>query len=336
MNFKSQQLLKKNPSFKKVSLWILVTTIIIFVLLILIPWQQTIDGHGEVTTVSPSDREQRITAPMEGRLGKWYVVEGQKVKKGDPIVEILDLDPDVLSRLEEEKKAIELGISSVELAIKNAENNIDRHDRLKKTGASTQRIYEEAQLELVKYNTDLAKAKVDLAKVKVKIARQDSRLVKAPIDGTIVERRHGEGGITVNPTEFLANIVPDGKSRIVALWVKGMDAPLVSVGDKVMLQFEGWPAVQFSGWPEVAVGTFEGEVSFVSPQTNPVGEVKIFVKPENKRDWPNSELLRLGTKTNGWVLLKNVTLGYELWRRFNGFPININSKELLVNKNTSN
>jgi hypothetical protein len=25
-------------------------------------------------------------------------------------------------------------------------------------------------------------------------------------------------------------------------------------------------------------------------------------------------------RANGWVLLDSVRLGYELWRRFNGFP----------------
>ncbi|BCD91840.1 hypothetical protein fh0823_19790 [Francisella halioticida] len=46
-------------------------------------------------------------------------------------------------------------------------------------------------------------------------------------------------------------------------------------------------------------------------------------------------MLRLGTKVHGWVLLNNVSLGYELWRRYNGFSINLNSSELRigVNKN---
>ncbi|MDE5005162.1 efflux RND transporter periplasmic adaptor subunit, partial [Francisella tularensis subsp. holarctica] len=77
---------------------------------------------------------------------------------------------------------------------------------------------------------------------------------------------HGLGGVIVKDTDVLATIVPDSKSRIVELWVNSMDVPLVKIGDKVMLQFEGWPAVQFSGWPQVSLGTFEGEVIFISPQ----------------------------------------------------------------------
>ena len=78
---------------------------------------------------------------------------------------------EVVSRLEEEKAAIEMGIKSVKLAIKNTKNNIERHMYLVDKGASTQRVYEQAQMEMVNYTKDLAKANVDLAKVKVQIAR---------------------------------------------------------------------------------------------------------------------------------------------------------------------
>jgi hypothetical protein len=30
--------------------------------------------------------------------------------------------------------------------------------------------------------------------------------------------------------------------------------------------------------------------------------------------------LRQGVRANGWILLDEVRLGYELWRQFNGFP----------------
>ena len=335
MQLKSYKMLKKDHSFKRLMLLVLISIFGVVIVLAMIPWQQTVDGFGEVTTLSPSDRQQNISAPIGGRLGKWYVLEGESVKKGDPIVEVLDLDPEVVLRLEEEKSAIELGAKSFKLAIENANRNIKRHKYLVEKGASTARVYEQAQMEMVNYTKELAKANVDLAKVKVQIARQDSRMVKAPTNGIIVDRIHGVGGVIVKDSDTLATIVPDSKSRIVELWVNSMDMPLVSVGNKVMLQFEGWPAVQFSGWPQVAIGTFEGEVMFISPQNNATGQFKIFIKPSSNRSWPTSDVLRLGTKVHGWALLNNVSLGYEMWRRYNGFPINLNSSQLhiTVNKN---
>lgn len=330
MQLKSFEMLKEDPSLKKIVFLVLLSIVAVGVVLAIIPWQQTVDGYGDVTTLSPSERQQNISAPIGGRLGKWYVFEGDHVKKGDPIVEVLDLDPEVVSRLKEEKEAIELGIESLKLAIENAKRNIKRHKYLVDKGASTQRVYEQAQMEMVEYTKDIAKAKVDLAKVKVQIARQKSRLVKAPTDGLIVDRIHGLGGVIVKDTDVLATIVPKSKSRIVELWVNSMDVPLIEKGDKVMLQFEGWPAVQFSGWPQVAIGTFDGEVIFISPQNNAQGQFKIFVKQSGKRDWPSPDVLRMGTKVHGWVLLNNVSLGYELWRRYNGFPINLNSNQLHI------
>ena len=326
----SQKLLKKAPSFKKNIISIILSVIILLLILAFIPWVQTVSSMGTVTTLVPSEREQNISAPIGGRLGKWYVNEGSQVKKGQPIVQILDLDPELLSRIKEEKVAIEMSIKALQRSIEISEKNIKRHRYLTDKGASTERMYEQAKIEFYKYTQELAKQKIALAKVKVEIARQGSRMVKSPVNGMIVDRVHGVGGEIVKQTQVLASIIPDSQSRIVELWVSSIDIPLLKKGDKVMLQFEGWPAIQFSGWPEIAVGTFEGEISLIFPQNNLQGQFKIFVKPSGNRNWPLAKVLRLGTKVHAWVQLKDVSIGYELWRRYNGFPINVNSPDLLV------
>ena len=38
-----------------------------------------------------------------------------------------------------------------------------------------------------------------------------------------------------------------------------------------------------------------------------------------KSPWPSQEFLRQGARANGWVLLREVPLGFEIWRRLNGF-----------------
>jgi hypothetical protein len=89
----------------------------------------------------------------------------------------------------------------------------------------------------------------------------------------------------------------------------------------VRLQFEGWPAVQFVGWPSVAVGTFGGKVNRVFPTDDGTGSFRIVVTPDENDDaWPDQRYLRQGVRANGWVLLRQVPLGYEIWRQFNGFP----------------
>lgn len=69
------------------------------------PWQQTVFGSGRVIALAPMQRQQDIDAPVEGRLVKWYVIEGSRVRKGDPVAEMTDLDPNLPSRLQLERNA---------------------------------------------------------------------------------------------------------------------------------------------------------------------------------------------------------------------------------------
>jgi multidrug efflux pump subunit AcrA (membrane-fusion protein) len=95
--------------------WLAIWTVILFVFsilaLIFVPWQQTIIGTGAVTVFSPMQRPQSIEAQISGRLKSWYVMEGQKVKAGQRIAELEDLDPKFLGaeqiqQLKAQKKAL--------------------------------------------------------------------------------------------------------------------------------------------------------------------------------------------------------------------------------------
>ena len=122
-------------------------------------------------------------------------------------------------------------------------------------------------------------------------------------------------------SEPLAILVPDTSRTVVELWVDGNDMPLLKVNDNVRLQFEGWPAIQFVGWPSVAVGTFGGTVVLLDATDDGTGRFRILVAPDtNDEAWPDARYLRQGVRAKGWVLLRQVKLGFELWRRFNGFP----------------
>jgi adhesin transport system membrane fusion protein len=155
----------------------------------------------------------------------------------------------------------------------------------------------------------------------VGISRQQAQTIKAPTDGTILRVLGRLGGEQVNRGEVLAILVPDTQDRAVALYVDGNDAALVKPGSPVRLQFEGWPAVQFSGWPSVAVGTFGGKVAFVDAADDGRGDFRIVVVPDDEDGpWPAASYLRQGVLAKGWVLLNRVSLGFEIWRQFNGFP----------------
>ncbi len=165
-----------------------------------------------------------------------------------------------------------------------------------------------------------ANASAELARLDVRLARQQTMQVRAPIDGTVLRIGGGAGSAFVKAGEPLLTLVPDANERAVELWISGNDLPLLTEGRPVRLQFEGWPAVQFTGWPSVAVGSFGGTVALIDATDNGQGKFRILVRPDEHGDWPAERYLRQGVRVNGWVLLDSVRLGYELWRRFNGFP----------------
>ena len=134
----------------------------------------------------------------------------------------------------------------------------------------------------------------------------------------MVARQSGE---LLKAGATLVVLVPHTKRTVVELFLNGNDVPMVSAGRTVRLQFEGWPALQFSGWPSVAVGTFGGRVLLVDATDDGLGKFRVLVEPDpDDEPWPSAQYLRQGVRANGWVLLDVVSLGYELWRQFNGFP----------------
>jgi adhesin transport system membrane fusion protein len=187
---------------------------------------------------------------------------------------------------------------------------------------------------------EVAGIRRDKAQMEVRIARQRAQYVDAPCDGIVMRllANAEQGGLLVKPGERLAVIVPDitdGKKTeqdnltdrtypgiVVELLIDGNDLPLIHKGDVARLQFEGWPAVQFVGWPSVAVGTFAGRVYLVDPTANEKGQFRILIEPDpDGAPWPSLEYLRQGVRAQGWVLLSEVSLGWELWRQINGFPV---------------
>ena len=88
------------------------------------PWVQNVTGSGRVIAVNPNDREQRISAPVEGRVVKWHVAEGTKVKKGDLVVEFSDNDPHILERLQNQRDAINMRLDQLKARVSNLSQGV--------------------------------------------------------------------------------------------------------------------------------------------------------------------------------------------------------------------
>ncbi len=183
---------------------------------------------------------------------------------------------------------------------------------------------QEAEQKYLAEQSKLETARKELIDLQNKRGEFDRLEVSAPKSGFIQQWDGLEGSDTIKEGDQLFVIVPDATELSVEMKVSGNDMPLIHEGDRVRLQFEGWPAVQFVGWPSVAVGTFGGKVSRVFPTDDGKGFFRVVVTADNHFEredgWPDSRYLRQGVRANGWVLLKRVPLGYEIWRQLNGFP----------------
>jgi multidrug efflux pump subunit AcrA (membrane-fusion protein) len=189
-----------------------------------------------------------------------------------------------------------------------------------------------ARSNLRKAEQNLFTIERELQDIDNRIERFKARKVVAPCDGFVyrIAANVGQGGQYVKEGDELCTIVPDTNDRVIELFLDGLDAPLVlAYADRtgrmphVRLQFEGWPAIQFSGWPELAIGTFGGKVRQFDSAATDTGKFRVLVEPESRLDgdvWPAAEFLRQGNQAVGWVFLNRVPLGYEIWRRLNGFP----------------
>lgn len=303
--------------------WLLFLILLVGALfLYFVPWVQTTMGFGTVTSVNPNDRLQEINALVTGRIQEFYVTEGGHVKMGDPIVKIVDNDPQLLERLDAERDQVSAQVEAARIAAETAEIDLRRTQRLFDEGLAARRELEQARIKVEELKVKVAEAIAQLTRVDVNISRQSVQIVRAPRDGTIFRVNAGDVSTFVSSGDVVATFVPDNVERAVELYIDGRDVALVRVGSKVRLQFEGWPVVQFSGWPSVAVGTFGGEVMAVDPSAQANGRFRVLVRedPTDAHPWPNEDYVRFGSKARGWILLNEVSVGYEVWRQLNNFP----------------
>jgi multidrug efflux pump subunit AcrA (membrane-fusion protein) len=321
-------LVKPNPWVRSSARWMLLLFGGMVCGLMLTPWQQTSVGFGTVVPYLPSERLQSINAPITGVISKWDVVEGDFVKKGDPVVEMADIDSRLMERLENQIEAAQTAVDAANIAVQTSQKNLRRQKQLSEKGLKSQRDYEKAQLEYQKLLAELAEKRKALTEIQVTRSRQASQVITAPRSGTIMRILVPESDAIITAGKTLASLAPETAQRVVELFIPGNDLPLIQKDRKVRLQFEGWPALQFSGWPNAALGTYGGIVINIDPSDNGKGQFRILVAPDKTDEpWPPNEFLRQGVRAKGWVLLETVSSGYELWRKFNGFPPVIKSPQ---------
>lgn len=151
--------------------------------------------------------------------------------------------------------------------------------------------------------------------------RNNLLYVTAPQSGYINKVLTGGIGITFKEGEELVGIMPSDYDLAVETYVRPIDLPLLHIGEKVRVQFDGWPAIVFSGWPNVSYGTYGAKVVAIENFISNNGKYRILLAPDsNDQKWP--EAIRIGSGAQTIALLEDVPIWFELWRQINSFPPN--------------
>ena len=308
--------------FRTVFSIILFAFVAVVAFLIYVPWVQNTSGRGVVTTLNPNERTQNVNALVSGRIEEWFVRDGSAVKKGDPIVRIADIDPQLIERLQAERGQVEVQLQAAKSALATAEIDQRRMQELFQEGLAARRDYEQALIRVDQMRGSVAEAEANLSRTNVSLSRQSNQLVTAPRDGFIQSIAGGDAATFINAGDILASFVPENSERVIEIFVDGRDVALITPGAKARIQFEGWPAVQFSGWPSVAVGTFGGIVTAVDHSAQPDSRFRVLILEDKSEPvpWPEERFVRFGAAVQAWVLLETVPVGYEIWRQLNNFP----------------
>lgn len=404
----------------RVFLRLMIGLFLVLLVIVFLPWTQNIRSGGNVTALDPSQRPQTINSVIAGRIEKWFVQEGDFVKKGDTILFISEVkdkffDPNLLNRTEQQLKSKEMSASSYMSKVKALDNQIDAlistsslklqqarnkyaqaklkviSDSMDYEASKTnykiaqerlgrmQQLYEDglksltdlesrklilqqnsakmisAENKLLASRNELINAKVEIVSVKAQynddIAKAESEkysafsnlydaeaqvtklqsdftsyevrnglyYIRAPQDGFITKAIQTGIGETIKEGAKIISIMPADYGLAVEMFVRPINLPLVHKGEKVRIQFDGWPAIVFSGWPNTSYGTYGGKVVAIDNFISDNGKYRVLVAPDSSdHPWPNG--LRVGAGTNNMVLLKDVPIWYELWRQINGFP----------------
>jgi len=195
---------------------IMLMVLVAILIILLLPWRQTIPGRGTVTALRPQDRPQTIQNQIGGRIESWMVRDGQEVRKGDTILVLSEtsqsyFDPELPQRLNEQldaKKGSELAAgqkmdatnaqiramtSGLRYQLLSAENKVKQAENYVKIDSAdliaVNKLYETSKARLERYETgyrnglfsltDIETRRLKLQDDNAKVISQESKLINS-------------------------------------------------------------------------------------------------------------------------------------------------------------
>lgn len=146
----------------------LLSVLAVLFVVMFVPWTQNIRAKGYLTALRPDQRPQTLQSVIAGRIERWYVSEGTKVKKGDTILHISEVkeeyfDALLVPRTAKQVEAKEMAIVAYKDKIDALIQQVGALDETRKNKINQARNYLiQARLKVIADSADLEAARTQL------------------------------------------------------------------------------------------------------------------------------------------------------------------------------
>ena len=169
-----------------------------FLIVLFLPWTQNISSSGNVSTLYQDQRAQQINTVIPGRIVKWYIKEGDVIKKGDTIVQLADtkddyLDPNLVERTKDQliSKQQKLVFYSENIDAIKSQINAIKNNREFKINSYENKI-EQYKRKLISDSSEVVSAEVDYKIASEQLVRGKQMYTQGVISLVELERRSAQ------------------------------------------------------------------------------------------------------------------------------------------------
>lgn len=160
-------------SFRQLMAWLLG----IAMAFMFLPWTQNVRADGRVTTLRPEQRPQTVHATIAGRIERWYVTEGQAVRRGDTLVFLSEVkadyfDPELVTRVGDQVLAKKGAIESYGQKAEALDAQIE-----------AMRLELESKITQIRNKIEQVKLKIESDSLKVSQAKIDQQVAQRQFAG---------------------------------------------------------------------------------------------------------------------------------------------------------
>lgn len=169
------------------------------------------------------DHQMLIRADSNGSVSDIYVKEGQKIRRGQPLIRLLDAQ----SEIELNLKKVELRAMHAKLASLNRELHVDR--QLVAAGGLPRRDLEQKTLERDLAETDAERVGLEISRIEHK---RKNLLLKSSLDGLVAAMPVVKGQLINAGDEAVS--LSGGDARMIVAYIDALDIGRIGVGQTVI------------------------------------------------------------------------------------------------------